>query len=491
MPAIKGFTIVEILVVVVVIGIIASIVVVSYSGVTQSVRRESIKTEVQSIAAQLKSLKNNDGSFPLSLNSLKTNSQYTYQYQSPSNSFFCLAVANGGMVYYATSQASDVQEGSCTPNIVGGRSFSVYVNTAGNVYTWGQNDQGQLANGATSSTTTNTPVSVGNFGVTLQVSAGYYHVVNLTADNKIISWGRGVNGQLGNGSASDQSLPVEVIDTGVLANKTIVAVSAGGHHSLALSSDGKVYSWGSNGYGQLGNGANTSLTSPVEVNTSGVLAGKKIIAIEAGYSHSVALDENGQLYAWGTNDLGQLGNGSTTASNVPVLVDMSGVLNGKTVRSVSAGLDHTLVLASDNRVYGWGRNSSYQLGNGSTTNALTPVAALTSGPLGGVSVRLAGVTAGMYSSAAMSVDNTTWYVWGQGAYGQLANNSTSTITAPAAVSLNSLMGGKTFKTITLNENNAHAQASDGSLYVWGRNDFGQVGNNSTTTAMLPVPITMP
>jgi alpha-tubulin suppressor-like RCC1 family protein len=140
-----------------------------------------------------------------------------------------------------------------------------------------------------------------------------------------------------------------------LAGKTIVKIAAGDNHVLALASDGTVYSWGANNFGQLGNGTNINSNVPVAVNTSGVLFGKHIIDISADAAHSIALASDGTVYTWGSNSSGQLGNGTNISSNVPVAVNTSGVLAGKTIIKVSAGRDFSLALDSNGKVYSWAK----------------------------------------------------------------------------------------------------------------------------------------
>ena len=132
----------------------------------------------------------------------------------------------------------------------------------------------------------------------------------------------------------------ETIDITSEANlfegKTISQISAGNNHSLALDSEGQIYAWGANYNGQLGNGDTTSSNTPVKVDTSGVLAGKTISQISAGGVHSLALDSEGQIYAWGYNDNGQLGNGDTTDSNTPVQTNFSNMLD-RSITSIKFG----------------------------------------------------------------------------------------------------------------------------------------------------------
>jgi hypothetical protein len=136
----------------------------------------------------------------------------------------------------------------------------------------------------------------------------------------------------------------------------------------------KVYCWGSNAYGQVGNNSLTDSNVPVAVNTTGVLAGKTIKQISVGHYRTCAIASDDKMYCWGNNMGGALGNGSTADSHIPVSVNMSGVLAGKVIRRISIGAFHTCAYASDNKIYCWGSNNYGQLGNNSTANSGVPVA---------------------------------------------------------------------------------------------------------------------
>ena len=173
----------------------------------------------------------------------------------------------------------------------------------------------------------------------------------------------------------DSPVPVAVDTTGVLAGKTVVSIASGGHHCLALCSDGTVVAWGDDIFGQLGNNSTTNSAVPVAVDTSGVLAGKTVVAIAAGSQHSMALCSDGTIAVWGHNPYGQFGNGTTVDSLVPVAVDRTGVLAGKTVIALAGGADHTVALCSDGSAATWGLNTDGQLGSGYTvTQSTVPVA---------------------------------------------------------------------------------------------------------------------
>jgi alpha-tubulin suppressor-like RCC1 family protein len=181
---------------------------------------------------------------------------------------------------------------------------------------------------------------------------------------KAFGWGSNQYGQLGNGSSGPgtaANLPVAVRDL-----SGVRSVKAGCNHGLALTRDGSVWAWGDNYYGQLGNGANVKRSLPVKVKLANVKA------ISAGCDHNLALKENGTVWAWGDNYYGQLGNGSSEdSSNVPVKV----ISLGTTANAVAAGKNFSLALMSNGKVKSWGYNAEGQLGDGtsgSDTNKSTP-----------------------------------------------------------------------------------------------------------------------
>ena len=310
--------------------------------------------------------------------------------------------------------------------------------------------------------------------------------------------GRAVN--WGTNPARDSStkrfwrVPVAVDTSGVLAGKTVTGIAGGSRFSCAVA-DGQVYCWGRNWGGQLGDGSKTGRRVPVAVDASGVLAGKTVTAIAAGDSHSCVVAD-GQVYCWGGNWGGQLGDGSTTERLVPVAVDTSGVLAGKTVTGISAGGSHTCAVA-DGRAYCWGKKLYGQwgsdltgpLGNDSTTSSSVPVAVDTSGVLAGKTVT--SIATGHFHTCAVADGRA--YCWGDRDYGQLGTNRpTGSIgdrdisRVPVAVG-SGVLAGKTVTAVTAAGGFSCAVA-DGQAYCWGRNDSGQLGNNSTKKSRVPVAV---
>ncbi|MGA8539971.1 MAG: hypothetical protein WB566_10755 [Terriglobales bacterium] len=297
----------------------------------------------------------------------------------------------------------------------------------------------------------------------IQVSsqADASHTCALLANGTVECWGSNSFGELGNGSTTNSDVPVAVSG---LSGVTAIAVG-GDHHTCAVLAGGTVECWGYNGEGQLGNNSTTSSLVPVAVsNLSGVTA------ITAGADHSCALLANGTVECWGNNGDGQLGNGSTTESNVPVAVSN---LGGAT--AIAAGGDHTCALLSNGTVECWGFNSAGQLGNGSNTESNVPVAVSN---LSGATAIAAG---GSHSCALLA--NGTAECWGYGAFGQLGNGNTSDL--PVAVSNLSGAAG-----IAAGGYHTCALLANGTVQCWGVNDVGELGNDNLAVTQSSTPLTV-
>jgi alpha-tubulin suppressor-like RCC1 family protein len=354
---------------------------------------------------------------------------------------------------------------------------------------WGNNAGGRLGNNST--TNSSVPVPVASTGVlagktVMAVSAGGNHSLALCSDGSVAAWGSNSSGMLGNNSALDSSVPVAVMTSGVLAGKTVVAVAAGGNHSLALCSDGTVVAWGNNGYGQLGNTSTTDSSVPVLISSLGVLANKTVVAISAGWWHSMALCSDGTVIAWGRNYYGELGNSTKINSSSPVAVTSTGVLMGKSVMAISAGASHSVALCSDGTLSTWGNNDGYQLGNNSSASSTVPVSVVSNSVLLGKTV--VSVAAGWYHNVALCSDGTV-VAWGDNSQGQMGNNGIGSATAPTAVNNTGVLAGKAVVSVAAGGYFNMLLCSDGTLASWGYNLEGNLGNNSTTLSRVPVLVT--
>ncbi|OYV07356.1 MAG: hypothetical protein CFE26_01460 [Verrucomicrobiales bacterium VVV1] len=365
-------------------------------------------------------------------------------------------------------------------NYHGGTGNDLVLQWAGTrVSSWGLNNYGQLGDGG--NTQRLKPVAVDHTGVLADktifaVSTGSLHSVALCSDGTLSSWGYNVQGQLGDNRSTNKSVPVEVNTSGVLAGRTVVAISSGSFHNLALCSDGTVAAWGYNNHGQLGDGTRTTARVPVLVKTDGVLTGKQVVAVAAGAYQSFALCSDGTLAAWGYNDEGELGNGGVTGSTVPVAVNTGGVLAGRSVATIAAGQYHALALCTDGTLVSWGYNPRGQLGNSSTTDSKSPVAINSFGTLSGRVVTAIGT--GTSHSLALCADGTL-ASWGYNSQSQLGVTGISQSTTPVSVPPAVGASGRTIHSLSVGAHHNLLRFTDGGMAAWGGNTNGQLGAGNT------------
>jgi len=363
----------------------------------------------------------------------------------------------------ACRRAIAIGAGSTTIRTFEGHTCAVLED--GTVRCWGANNEGQLGDGnATPRTDTNkyafdsdVPREVPGVTNAVAMAGGIYHTVVLLRDGTVRAWGNNRYGQLGNGAKTQSFTPVEVrLASGQLLSN-VVEIAAGDYHSVARLKDGTVWSWGWNLYGQLGDGTQVDSPNPVQViglpaaataltarfRGSGVILADAnrtmrlwgdneggqlgignndgrfstpvqplviadAVALDAGDHHNMVVLGNGQIWAWGRNAEGQLGDGTGVASPLPVQV--KGINNAV---AVTGGDIHSCALLADRTAKCWGRNVAGELGNGRTGSSKEPVNVLNL-------TTFSAVVAGGLSSHGLLADGTVWG-WGQNAHGQLGN----------------------------------------------------------------------
>lgn len=332
------------------------------------------------------------------------------------------------------------------------------------VLSWGAGRTGQLGNGTMTDSLSPSSVTSLFRGDVDQISAGGTSSADSFAlartDKTVTSWGHNSSGQLGNGGDTDRTVP-----TTVPRLTNIKDIAAGGKHGLALDASGQVYSWGDNAYGQLGN----NRTGDSRTVPDRVLGMPKVKQISAGCDFSLALLENGKVYAWGRGIHGQLGNGSRATGSVPRQV--TGLEN---ITQIDAGCHHALALTADDTVKSWGYNLYGQLGNSSTKSSTVPVDV---DRLEGVS----DIEAGAHHNYVITSDSMVWG-WGNNQYGQLLeadeafdqNVSRTNRTAP--VEIPRLEG---VQQLAAGARHGAAVTAD-EVFTWGHNGEGQLGNGTTT-----------
>jgi alpha-tubulin suppressor-like RCC1 family protein len=265
---------------------------------------------------------------------------------------------------------SGVLAGQTLTQIAAGNAYTCAVASTGASYCWGYNGDGDLGDQSFNNSGSPVAVDAGSVQFT-QITAGYEDTCALGSTGAAYCWGDGVDGELGDGFTGLANTPVPVDASGVLAGQTLTQITIGQGYACALDSAGAAYCWGANGDGQLGDGSATGSDLPVAVDTSGVLAGKTLTQIAAGHGDSTcALDSAGAAYCWGANGSGELGDGSATGSDVPVAVETSGALAGQTLTQITAGWQHTCALDGAGAAYCWGWNITGNL----ATTPLPPVA---------------------------------------------------------------------------------------------------------------------
>eukprot|EP00820_Chromera_velia_P007570 Cvel_19856.t1-p1 / transcript=Cvel_19856.t1 / gene=Cvel_19856 / organism=Chromera_velia_CCMP2878 / gene_product=Ultraviolet-B receptor UVR8, putative / transcript_product=Ultraviolet-B receptor UVR8, putative / location=Cvel_scaffold1739:34465-40070(+) / protein_length=454 / sequence_SO=supercontig / SO=protein_coding / is_pseudo=false len=258
-----------------------------------------------------------------------------------------------------TTDAVDFTKVTGLSNIASGcaSDHTAVIDTSGNLWTWGRNNNGQL--GAGDTTDRNSPASI-SISALVSVGCGEKHTIGLSTGGKILTWGAGGSGQLGHGNTNDETSPSQL--GGSLNSKNFIKASAGQEHTGAVTDGGKLYMWGAGAVGQLGTGGTSNEDAPVEITVSG----ETFTDVALGQQFTLAVTSSGKLYSFGLNDRGQLGLGDTTDRNTPQLVISSGV------SAVAAGKAHAAVVMSDGSVQVWGENTDGQLGLGDTTDRSSP-----------------------------------------------------------------------------------------------------------------------
>jgi alpha-tubulin suppressor-like RCC1 family protein len=339
---------------------------------------------------------------------------------------------------------------AATPQIVGGADHSLALSRDGRVFAWGDDSYGQLGSGRHLFLTTPVATILTDPGQVVDLAGGSYHSLARLRDGSVLAWGNNTNGQLGDGSVTSRGLPVKVTTL-----TSVIALAAGERHSLAADSRGDVWAWGTNEYGRLGQGDDSTLEdSKVPIK---VLQLTNIKDVRAGREHSLALTRDGKVMSWGANYSGQLGDSTGRTRKLPVMVEFP--LPDMQIVAIDASNDHSFALDSLGRLWSWGDNGSYQLGDN--------VYSLRSSPLymGGLEQqgKVSTFSVGPSGGAAVLADGSLW-VWGF--YGRY-EEPTRVTGLPGPVAQVRL--GESHMVITL---------TDGRMLASGDNTYGQLGDGT-------------
>lgn len=299
------------------------------------------------------------------------------------------------------------------------------------------------------------------------VAAGSSRTAAVTTEGNLYTWGSNTNGELGNGTQIQSTTPIKI----TAFDGNVASVAIGDNHMVAVTTEGNLYAWGSSYYGQLGNG--NSGDDSISLTPEKVTAfDGNVKAAGCCYSSCAVITTDGNLYAWGYNEYG-LGEGTTTSSTTPVQIT---VFNGN-AESLACGKYHILVKTTGANLYAWGYNSSGQLGDGTYTTRTTPVKITT------FDGNVSSVASGYCSDSSMVITTGgELYAWGVNLEGVLGVGGAIKRESPVQISG---FDGTILYVSTAMYNSA-AVSSNGSFYGWGSNGCGAIGNGSTTSSSTPV-----
>lgn len=378
--------------------------------------------------------------------------------------------------------------GADVVSIWGGARGTIILKSDGTVWTWGANFNGKLGIGDTNIVRSSVPVEVhgpGNAGFFNQVKAimgGEIHNVALKSDGTVWTWGWNGLGQLGDGTTNNASIPIQAGLTAVPPLASVIKLGGRPYFTLAVKSDGTIWAWGMNTFGQMGNSTASSFANVPGMVSNSAPGGpiNNPLQVTCGYQFGAALATNGTVWTWGSGTHGELGNNTTGSSYLPAQVP--GLTN---ITAISCGWFHILALKADGTVWTWGNNSNGELGDGTASNRSNAVQVLNIS-------NIVSVSGGDSHSSALSADGTVWK-WGRNDVGELGNGTTNPIGAanplPAKI-LTDKFGTGFSNVVMLSARDYHniAVKADGSVWMWGANDQGQCGDGTLNDAWRPVPV---
>lgn len=368
---------------------------------------------------------------------------------------------------------------------VGGRNTCV-ITTLKNFYCWGSNTHGQVGNSIEDTLPVFEPALILDYINTpdqiSSVAIGYRNACLLSKEGSILCWGQNATGAAGISDILDpQVFEPTPINITLPFGEFFKKVDSDGIHACGLTSANDLYCWGSNDQGQLGiDSLDPFEDVPTKVDTSSLAMGEYFIDIAAGYLHNCALSSLDKVYCWGINTKGEVGNSTGTAKYLkPVLTDLSALGAGEKPIKLYSGYFNNCIISNLNKTYCWGSNPNGNIGIGVTGGNYNTPTLLTDFSLPNKYFK--SLAMGFYFSCGIANNNLA-YCWGRNNRGQLANGSLIDENTPAQV-----MSSIQFKSINVGDYHSCALSVDDQLYCWGSNQLGQMGNNASPTSDFMVP----
>ena len=347
----------------------------------------------------------------------------------------------------------------------GGRWFYSAIDDNGKAWGWGKNQAGQLGQNNTTFFYM-TPVSVFGNHTFCKITSSYNNASAIDNNGKIWSWGINDAGQLGNNTVVCYSTPVAIGGT----NKTFCQIGAGRYHILAIDKNGKAWAWGANSTGCVGNNTAVNYSTPVAV--AGTT--KTFCSISSDIFTSIALDKNGKAWTWGYSAYGELGINTTAPRSTPVAV-----CGNHTFCKINTGyydgFTH-IAIDKNGKLWAWGQNAGGEIGDNSVVSKRTPVAVL------GATKTFCDIRTRVYGQLALDKNGKIW-TWGTGTYGENDLNGVIWYSTPVAI----MTTQKITKISSAYEDNIVID-DNGKAWGWGRNGYGELGINSTGPKCTPVAV---
>ena len=335
----------------------------------------------------------------------------------------------------------------------------------GSLWVWGGGGSGSL--GTNDTTNRSSPVQTVAAGTNwrvLGIAGGGLPSAAIKTDGTLWMWGTNIGGVLGTNDTTARSSPVQTVAGGTNWKQ----VACGYYHTATIKTDGTLWVWGDNPYGQLATNNTTSRSSPVQT----VSAGTNWKSVACGRYHALAIKTDGTLWAWGLNQFGQVGTNDRTARSSPIQT----VASGTDWKQVSGGISHSAAIKTDGTLWLWGENTYGTLGTNDITHRSSPVQTVSGG------TNWKQVSAGSFTTAAIKTDGTLW-TWGENSSGSLGIGVSGNRSSP----IQTVSGGNNWKSVSVGNNSqVGAIKTDGTLWMWGFGSNGELGNGSTFARFSPV-----